>query len=136
MKRNGQLADGVLVCRENSRPELQSNAQSSDDALRCHQSATNPKQAAIAWFRECGCTGLAIEAQHMIAPLAALLSARGNHSTDSARQLWLRRRIFTNVCSEGCPGRSPEVAALIDMVAVPEPSFWRRIEDGLRYDFC
>jgi hypothetical protein len=102
----------------------------------------------VAWFRECGCTGLEIEASHLIAPLARLLARETRNGTEEAGDgsinggAWyrsrsgraaMRRRVFTNSCSRSCRGGySPDVQQLLDAVAVPAGAFWRRVEDTLR----
>lgn len=89
------------------------------------------REPVVAWFRECGCTGLQMEASHFVAPLTKLLTANRTAASSRAE---LRRRIFTNACpadADRCR-LSPEVQGAIDAVAVPVGSFWRMAELALR----
>jgi hypothetical protein len=90
----------------------------------------------VAWLRECGCTGMEIEASHYISALARQLGGpeASSYPEDSAgwRRV-IRRRVFTNVCGESCVGGyEPRVQRTIDAVALADGVFWRRVESELR----
>jgi len=67
----------------------------------------------VAWFRECGCTGMEIEAAHLLGPLS-------QHA-----------EVFTNSCAgKSCPGGTYGDAALdaaVAAISVPEPQYWERV---------
>ena len=100
-----------------------------DELLESTPSSGVTHPPAVAWLRECGCSGLHREATHFVAPLSKLFAHQDKGTGISRRSL--RDRIFTNSCPEDC-GLSAEIKALVDAVAVPVPSFWRMAELTLR----
>lgn len=87
----------------------------------------------VAWLRECGCTGMEIEASHYIAVVAAVQAGSAHEHGSPGWRRALRQRLITNTCAESCKGGyAPNVQQVIDAVAVPEGVFWRRLESELR----